>query len=445
MNQRSPETKNSGIEWIGEIPKHWKVIRLKYVALANPSNIDKKSVEGETSVQLCNYMDVHKNEFITADMSFMSATATDSQIAKFSLKKGDVIATKDSEDTEDIAIPAVVKEDLDGVVCGYHLTHIKPIPDRLSGFYLFRLFQSDTFNKQFTVKANGVTRYGLSTDAFNDAFICLPPIDEQVAIANYLDVKTTLIDETISKKERLIQLLQEERTALINKAVTRGLDDTVPLKNSGVEWLGMIPEHWEMKKLKFLIKKIGSGVTPKGGAEVYERSGIPLIRSQNVYFDGLKLEDVAYITEMIHQSMTGTHVKTGDVLLNITGASIGRCYFVEDWLGEANVNQHVCIIRPSSNLNTKFLYFVLASSLGQTQIDRVQNGSNREGLNFEQIRNFVIPTPSVETQEKIVVALTHKIKIIDEAISKEMSSISFLQEYRTALINEVVTGKRCVL
>lgn len=212
--------KDSGVEWLGMIPEHWEVKRLKFAATPRPSNIDKKSIEGQRVVYLCNYTDVYKNEFITEKLSYMKATATEEQINKFKLEKGDVIVTKDSEDPQDIAIPAVVKEDLDGVVCGYHLTHIKVDRKQLNGFYLFRLFQGFQFNQQFTVLANGVTRYGLSTAAFSDAYILIPPLVEQNKIVKYLDDKTALIDKAVSKERRLIELLMEERTALINEVVT---------------------------------------------------------------------------------------------------------------------------------------------------------------------------------------------------------------------------------
>jgi type I restriction enzyme S subunit len=212
--------KDSGVEWLGEIPQHWGTYRLKYVADANPSNIDKKSIEGEQPVLLCNYVDVYKNEFITRGLQFMEATASEDQIKRFTLKEGDVLATKDSEDPSDIAVPAAVKEDLTGVVCGYHLTHIRPIKSILDGFYLHRLFQAYSFNQQFTIKANGVTRYGLPSSAFTEAVVCCPPLNEQKDIVKFLVSKTALIDNSIQNYIHQMSFLKEFRTALINEVVT---------------------------------------------------------------------------------------------------------------------------------------------------------------------------------------------------------------------------------
>jgi len=437
--ERYEKYKDSGIEWIGEIPEHWDIKKLKYIAIANPSNIDKRSKDNEKSILLCNYIDVYKNEFISSKLDFMKATANEDQIRKFILEKGDVIATKDSETPDDIAIPTLVIENLDNVVCGYHLTHIKTT--NIDGKYLFRYFQTKYLKSYFEVSANGVTRYGLGVDKFNSALILNPSKSEQTIIIEYLDRKTSEIDQLIAQKEYLIELYEEEKIVIINQAVTKGINPDVKLKDSGIEWLRLIPKHWEVKKLKTFISKAGSGVTPRGGASVYQLSGIPLLRSQNVYFDGLKLDDVAYITQETHDKMLNSQVFTGDVLLNITGASIGRCYYVTDSLGEANVNQHVCILRPKKIILTKFLYFILRSNLGQEQINVEQTGSGREGLNFEVLKNFLIPSIDINEQLEIISHIETQITHINSQIARTKKIISLQKEYRKALISEVVTGK----
>ncbi len=155
-----PAYKDSGVEWLGEVPEHWKVKKLKFLATTRPSNVDKKSTPSQIPVSLCNYTDVYYNEEITPRISFMKATATADQINKFSLRQGDIIVTKDSEDPNDIAIPAFVPKDLDGVVCGYHLTMIRSFSEN-SGAYIKRIFDSAYARSLFATRANGLTRYGL--------------------------------------------------------------------------------------------------------------------------------------------------------------------------------------------------------------------------------------------------------------------------------------------
>jgi type I restriction enzyme S subunit len=212
-------------------------------------------------------------------------------------------------------------------------------------------------------------------------------------------------------------------------------------KDSGVEWLGEIPKHWEVKKLKWLVSKVGSGKTPKGGAEIYSNFGVIFIRSQNVHFDGLKLDDVAYIDDSIDSQMASTRVFPFDILLNITGASLGRCSIVPDGFPPANVNQHVCIIRPIPNLiNSKFLNQVISSNAVQRQIFSVEDGVSREGLSFFQIGNLIIILPKdIEEQKAIAHFLDRETNKLDNLIAKKERFIELLQEKRTALISHAVT------
>ena len=175
--------KQSGIDWVGRIPAHWKVARLKSFATVRLSNVDKKSTEGQDSVQLCNYVDVYYNEHIDDSLEFMPATATKEQLHRFSLQSGDVLITKDSETWMDIAVPAVVSEDLPGVLCGYHLAHIRPF-GHCDGGFLSRLIAAVGPRDQFHISANGITRFGLTGDSVRSAVFALPPLTEQRAIAS---------------------------------------------------------------------------------------------------------------------------------------------------------------------------------------------------------------------------------------------------------------------
>ena len=218
-----PAYKNSGVEWLGEIPAHWEVRRLKTIASVQLSNVDKKSLEGQETVRLCNYVDVYYNERITADLDFMAATATPEQVRRFSLRAGDVLITKDSESWTDIAVPAVVTEDLPGVLCGYHLGHVRPDPE-CNGPFLSRAFAAIGPRDQFRVAANGITRFGLGGDAIRTGVFALPPQREQRAIAAFLDRETARIEVLVTKVREAIERLKELRAALISAAVTGKID-----------------------------------------------------------------------------------------------------------------------------------------------------------------------------------------------------------------------------
>jgi type I restriction enzyme, S subunit len=200
-----------------------------------------------------------------------------------------------------------------------------------------------------------------------------------------------------------------------------------------------IPKNWILTKLKYFTTKIGSGVTPKGGSDSYVKEGIPLIRSQNVHFDGLHLDNVAYIKSETHEKMSNSKISDYDVLLNITGASIGRTTFIPKQFGEANVSQHVCIIRTNSNLSHRFLTYFLSSSQIQTWISSIQVGASREGLNFEEIGNFILLLPSMVEQNQIVSYLDKKIKSINNKIIKNQKLVKLLKEKKQSEINLAVT------
>ena len=192
-------------------------------------------------------------------------------------------------------------------------------------------------------------------------------------------------------------------------------------------------------RVKDFASKVGSGVTPRGGADIYLSEGIPFFRSQNITNEGLLLDDIVYISEEINESMSSTKLFKGDVLLNITGASIGRCYYLPDNFSDGNVNQHVCIIRPKKNVISSFLYYNLISKIGQEQIAFSQTGANREGLAKEDICNFRFNIPSLKEQKVIVDFLDKKTAEIDTQISLIDKKVSALQKLKQSLISSVVT------
>ena len=209
-------------------------------------------------------------------------------------------------------------------------------------------------------------------------------------------------------------------------------------KDSGVQWIGEIPGHWGCVRLKYITSKIGSGSTPTGGADVYQDHGVIFLRSQNIYNYGLELVDVAYISEDIHQEMKGTHVHSGDILYNITGGSIGRCCLAPESLGEANVNQHVSIVRPR-NVENKFLLYSLQSEYCQTQMRFLQTGGNREGLSATAFKLFNVALPPLSEQRSIVSFLDTKCGKIDEWVTKKQKEVEHLQELKQRVIADAVT------
>jgi len=222
--QPYPAYKDSGVEWLGQVPAHWEVRRLRNVVYMRVSNVDKHSRENEQPVRLCNYVDVYKHEQIHADMTFMIATASREEIKQFHLEEGDVLVTKDSEAWDDIGIPTLVEFTAPDLVSGYHLAILRPKRGVAEGAYLLRALQSGPVAYQFYVEAKGVTRYGLSHQAIKSVLLPLPPLPEQTDIVKYLDKQTAKIEAAIDTTRREIELLKEFRTRLIADVVTGKLD-----------------------------------------------------------------------------------------------------------------------------------------------------------------------------------------------------------------------------
>ena len=409
--------KDSGIFWLGKIPAHWVVTRLKSFATVQLSNVDKKSTEGQDAVQLCNYVDVYYNERIDDRVDFMSATATSEQVRRFSLQSGDVLITKDSETWTDIAVPAVVSEDLPGVLCGYHLAHIRP-GQHCNGGYLSRLIAAIGPRDQYHISANGITRFGLTGDSVRAGVFAIPPVPEQCAIAAFLDRETAKIDALVAKKERLIELLQEKRSALISQAVTKGLDPDVSMKDSGVEWMGGVPAHWEVKRLRMLANIATGG---RDTVDQREDGQYPLfVRSQTVErIDTWSFDGEAILT-------------AGD------GVGVAKVFHYVN--GKFDFHQRVYRFSNFRLVTGRFFFYYFMAML-RFEVLQGTAKSTVDSLRLPMLQNFPVVVFAPTEQISIVAYLDRETAKIDALVAKVREAIDRLTELRQALISAAVTGK----
>lgn len=365
--------KPSDVEWFGELPSHWQAKRLKTEASYCVSNVDKVPSDEELPVRLCNYTDVYYNDQITPDMELMETTATAEEIRKFGLRVNDVLITKDSEEWSDIAVPAIVAETASDLVCGYHLAIIRPAEGHLHGKYLLRVFQSSAVNQQFQIAASGVTRYGLPKSSIGDAWLPFPPFEEQQTIAAFLDAQTAKIDTLLAKKRQFIDKLKEKRSALIARTVTcglppnaaqaAGLEPHPAMKDSGVEWLGQIPEHWEVKRLRYIGEAI-IGLTYEPGDVSDEDDGTLVLRSSNVQAGKITFDDTVYVKKTIPKRLCTC---IGDILIcsrNGSRALIGKNAMIDERSAGLTFGAFMTIFR--SPFST-YLHWVFNSNLFEFQ------------------------------------------------------------------------------
>ncbi len=435
------EYKESGVEWLGEIPAGWTTQKLKFVARIQPSNVDKKSKKDEKEVQLCNYTDVYYNEEITADLPFMKATASDVQIRKFTLKSGDTIITKDSEDPNDIAVPAYVPQDLEGVVCGYHLALLRPMKGTCGG-YLKRVMDTQYARSVFATRANGITRYGLGTYAISNFILPFPPLEEQNQIAAFLDKETTNTDILIDKQEQLITLLQEKRQAIISHAVTRGLNPNVKMKDSGIGWLGEVPIEWKIKKLKFVAAVQPSNVDKKSKENEKE---VRLCNYTDVYYNEEITEDLSLMKATASDvQIRKFTLKRGDTIITKDSEDpndIAVPTYVPQDLEGVVCGYHLALLRPEKGTCGEYLKRVMDSRYARSFFATRANGITRYGLGTYAISNFILPLPPLEEQKQIAAFLNQETAKIDTLIEKCETAIDLLKERRTVVISAAVTGK----
>ena len=196
--------------WTNDLPDNWEAKPLRTVARYVVSNVDKLTHEYEIPVRLCNYTDVYHSEFITLALDFMRATASEAEIEKFGVRVDDVLITKDSESWDDIGIPALVRQSSDDLVCGYHLALVRPLPDKVTGAFVFRCLQGNLVRVQLELAANGVTRFGIPKSGIGSLRLPIPPLAQQHAIADYLDRETARLDALVAEKERVLALAGRE-------------------------------------------------------------------------------------------------------------------------------------------------------------------------------------------------------------------------------------------
>ncbi len=425
--------KDSSIEWLGKIPEQWILKKIAHLFLNVGSGTTPSS--GNVSFYGGSIPWLQTGDLTDSDINSTSKTVTEKALRVHStLKKykpGSLVVAMYGATIGKVGLLSI-ETTTNQAYCVIEKNSF------INMKYVFYLFLG--FRKKIISMAYGGGQPNISQDLIKNLRLPFPDKKEQTAIANFLDQKTTQIDHAVAIKEKQITLLKERKQILIQNAVTRGLNPYAPMRDSGVEWIGEIPAHWIVKKVKHVTSKIGSGITPSGGGTTYLDKGIPLLRSQNVHFGKIDMTDVAFISPETHDSMSNSKVKKGDVLLNITGGSIGRCHFVAHG-EEMNVNQHVCILRPTQLIHPEYLNGLIASQVDQGQIWFFQQGGGREGLNFQAIKNFFIPLPTTNEQATIVTHITIESGKINKAITVQQQQIEKLKEYKTTLINSAVTGK----
>lgn len=430
-----PTYKPSDIERLGEVPVHWEVRRLRNVARVAFSNVDKHSRKYENSVRLCNYTDVYYNDRICSNMNFMVSTATTEEIDRYRLFAGDVLITKDSESWDDIGVPSLVECADSDMVCGYHLALLRPASNELSSKFLHRLLSARSVAIQLFVRANGVTRFGLSQSAVKSISLPLPPLLEQNTIANFLDHFTDRIEQYIRSKEKLITLLEEQRQIIAQQAVTGRFDVRVgnpypAYRPSGTEWLGDIPAHWKVRRNgQIFAQRNETGHPELPILEVSLHSGVSVRE-----FCASNRKQVMSDREMYKRALKG------DIAYNM----------MRMWQGAAGVapvdglvSPAYVVAKPLAGNDSRYFNHLFHIRPYMTEVNRYSRGivKDRNRLYWEDFKQIQTPCPPLDEQVLIANAIDDTVRLTADGVRNLQRQIGMIKEYRARLIADVVTGK----
>ncbi|WP_216695951.1 hypothetical protein [Dietzia psychralcaliphila] len=418
MTTAYPKYVAANSQWLDTVPAHWQVGRLDRVARAWPSNVDKHSVEGEPPVRLCNYTDVYKNAAIVEDLDFMAATASPEQIERFRIAVGDTLLTKDSETADDIGVPAYVEYEAPDLICGYHLSIVRPNPEVVEPKFLYWALGAVPTTGQWAVLASGVTRVGIRAGDLARAALALPPLDEQCAIAKYLDREVAHIDTLIEEQQRLIEMLRERRRSVASDLLGGRVGKGMRLK-------------WHFDELDH-----------RAGGEA-ER--LPLM-SVSISW-GVRRRDEAIQDESRAEDLSNYKVcRRGDLVINRMRAFQGALGLAQE---DGVVSPDYAVIRARSEVDREWLAAVMKSDAFVSEMkQRVKGiGSTDLGnartprINIRDLGEIRVDLPDVELQVKEVSQLHTQTVKIDTLLAETKRFIDLALERRAALITAAVTGQ----
>lgn len=425
-----PEYKGSGLPWLGKVPSHWQLRRAKYLL----RELDRRwNKETGTLLSVSQYTGVTKRRL---------REGSDEPDTRASSLFGYKVA-----EPQDLVVNIMLAWNgslgiapCDGLVspayCVYRFRLGNP-------WFFHHLLRSAVLRAEIKRRSRGVveSRLRLYTDDLFRIPLPEPPIEEQSAIVRYLELMDRRINRFIRNRQRLIGVLNEQKRAIINRAVTRGLDPNVPLKSSDIDWLSDIPENWQVCRLRNVVSQVTSG--SRGWSSYAADEGPLFLRIANLRRMSLQLrfDDVIRLNLPETSEAQRTQVQGGDILVSIT-AYIGSIAVVPSDLKEAYISQHVALCRPRDDRhNPLWLGYVLLSEIGQTHGRLSLYGGTKDGLSLDDVKNYPLLLPPRDEQDKLVERIELQLESTKTAIDRAQREIDLIREYRSRLIADVVTGK----
>ena len=421
--------KDSGVQWLGEIPSHWKVKKIRHIlSLAN----EKTKESGGELLSLSQYAGVTPKTDSIVGIRAAEDTTGYNIVHKGQFVMNIMLAWNGS----------YAVSEYDGIISpAYCVFDFTRECDRRYYNYLLRM---KVYSGAFKTESKGIidSRLRLYPQYFKNFPLIVPPIEEQRSMATYLDKATAEIDRAIAQQQRMIDLLNERKQIIIQRAVTKGLDENVEMKNSGLNWLGQIPSHWELVRLGY-----SSWIRARLGwrglkANEYVDSGYVFLSAFNIVNNKMQWDNVNFINKFRYDESPEIKLKIGDILLVKDGAGIGKCARVDELpLGEATANGSLAFITPKPDLDYRYLHYFLICDSFKKYTELLLTGMGVPHFTQGAMKKVKIPIPPINEQKRIVFHLDKEVGEFDLAIGRLEKQISFLQERKQIIISEVVTGK----
>jgi type I restriction enzyme S subunit len=438
-----PKYKSSGVEWLETIPEHWSISRLKYLGelyggLTGKSGVDFNNDENPKNKPYIPYTNIFNNTYISKD-HYHYVSIDEGEIQN-RVKKNDMFFLMSSETFKDLGKSCILIDDVDELYLNSFCKGYRIKDENIYPLFLNYQILGHLHREMISYEGKGFTRINLRQDKLNDLFVFYPPHIEQLQIVQFLDEKTGVIDKFISTKERKIELLKQQRTSLINEVITKGLNPKVKMKDSGVEWIGEIPEHWELIKIGY-VSELLTGNPWK--SELFDfDEGIKIVRGENVSEGFLRWGDRTRCWNYEVIKGNTYYLKEGDIIVSMDGSKVGKNYvqITRDDL-PLLLHQRMCRIRCSNNIISNYLKFYIGSEMFRFYINISKTDPMIPHITQKDISDFQITIPPIKEQEQIVEHLDTRIKEIDDLVLMEKNKIDLLKEYRQSLISEVITGK----
>lgn len=417
---------------VGEIPEDWDVKTLSEICKQITDGTHYTPRYVDSGVPFFSVENITANDFVNT--KFITPEEHRKLIKRCKPERGDILMTRITAGI--VGDTKLIDWEVDASI--YVSLALLKLNDSILPTYFYAYTKSNQFLKSVEKRALvNATPKKINMDSIGAIPVPVPTSKvEQNEIADAL----LTINQLVSSLEELIAKKRDIKTATMQQLLTgkKRLPGFGEGKGYKQTELGEIPHDWDEVLLGEFSTKVGSGITPTGGSNVYKESGRPFVRSQNIGWGSLKLADLAFIDESTHSTFSTSEIQQGDVLLNITGASIGRCSIASKRLKGGNVNQHVCIIRMNNEISHEFLCYVLLSSIGQKQIESFQAGGNREGLNFGQIRSFLFPKPKTLSEQ---IEIAKVLSDLDGDISVWEGRLNKTKAIKQGMMQELLTGR----